>query len=188
MNQGLSTCRNTCIQKNLKSYKVRCAYIHLCTYSSFCRRPTFWRRFLFLLVYFLFVLFCVFVSFLNNYIFICICNWSWPLCNGGKYLTFQATTNLWNLVILQNTPILKLLTCKRLALNHFPSHYIDIICCREICWSKKMKKEQKYRLILRIKDPRSIVTRFLWCPVDKSHWLHLTRFDSSKVSLGTWSL
>lgn len=63
----------------------------------------------------------------------------------------------------------KLLTCKRLALNHFSSHYIDIRCCREICCSKKMKKEQKYRLILRIKDPRSIVTRFLWCPVDKSH-------------------
>lgn len=83
---------------------------------------------------------------------------------------------------------LKLLTCKRLALNHFPSHYIDIICCREICWSKKMKKEQKYRLILRIKDPRSIVTRFLWCPVDKSHCLHLTWFDSRKVSLGTRSI
>lgn len=124
---------------------------------------------LFILCSFCFGLFCVFVSFLNNYIFICIYNWSWPLCNGGKNITFQVTTNLWNHVNLQNTPFFKLLTCKRLALNHLPSHYIDIICCREICWSKKMKKEQKYRLFLRIKDPRSIVTRFLWCPVDKSH-------------------
>lgn len=38
---------------------------------------------------------------------------------------------------------LKLLTCKRLTLNHVPSHYIDIICCREIRWSKKMKKKKE---------------------------------------------
>lgn len=172
---------------NLKSQKVRCTYIHLCTYSSFCRRPTFWRRFLFLFVYFLFVFVCLYPSLTTTYLYVYITGRGRSVMD-AKISPFKRQPIFGITLFSKILLFLKLLTCKRLALNHLPSHYIDIICCREICWSKKMKKEQKYRLILRIKDPRSIVTRFLWCPVDKSHWLHLTRFDSRKVSLGTWSL
>lgn len=118
-------------------------HIHTFLYILIILSSAHFLKKIFVFVCLFFVRFCVFVSFLNNYIFICIYNWSWPLCNGGKNITFQATTNLWNHVILQNTPFLKLLTYKRLALNHFSSHYIDIICCREIRWSKKMKKRKE---------------------------------------------
>lgn len=137
MNQGLSTCRNTCIQT--KSGKLD-FYIYIHSSPLFLEKIwVFVCLFFVCLFWFLYV--CVSVSLLHNsYLHVCITGRGRPEMEANEAKISPLKPNFKARYPPKYSFFKNYINMQGQALNHLPSHYNDTRCCRWIFWSKKMKK------------------------------------------------